>query len=727
MAILLDSLNESSYTGTSGFFGVAPTIPSIMVQSATVSTPAKLTSVQFYLRLNDPSDSFTPYGQLRAYVYNTYTGTPGVNAVPTGSPYATSDPLNVSSIATGSLQMYSFTFSGTEAKNLATGTYFVAIDRYTLNGGTDGHGGNGIYVGIGAGDDGNGADYASGSGWTVWSSADLIYRLYGDPTAPVADFTATPVTGTPTLSVSFTDTSTNTPTSWSWDFGDTGTSTSQNPSHNYTSPGSYTVTLTAMNAYGSDSEVKTGYVNVSRVIVAGDTTNSSTVTGPTVVQSAPAPPPAPDWSALGKEDEKKYVYKVYKADGSFVGVWNDVKDDLEFTQQINTPGTTTTVRLARSADTAIEKRELVVTQSGETLTDEGGDSLAVVYTTNNTVGSDSDVELNYNVDIYVIYGGFDDLITQASDLLTTESGEQIIVSYGSPSGTRVFSGYIMDYEALYGDEAGVTVTLASHGAELSQDLVRSGSATTVTFASSSLESQLKSILDTNPGKLSYSGSSIAATGVSDASKFTMNTKLEAIESLYERTLAGWYWYVNVADNLIYLQPQGSTPDHTFQLGYHIKSLALRRSIEQIRNVVYFVGAETAGVAIYKKYEDTASQTAWRRAVYRVIDRRYSVATSMQKRADKEMSQFKDPVYVTSVTISSAKYDLESISLGQIVGFRNFNNFIDQVSLQIVGRKYTPSALTLDLGMMLQTTGDMATDLEQRVLDESTQNIPDTPA
>jgi PKD repeat protein len=83
------------------------------------------------------------------------------------------------------------------------------------------------------------------------------------PPAPVADFSGSPTSGTAPLSVSFTDLSTNTPTSWSWNFGDSGTSTAQNPSHDYTSAGDYTVSLTATNAGGSDTETKTDYIAVS--------------------------------------------------------------------------------------------------------------------------------------------------------------------------------------------------------------------------------------------------------------------------------------------------------------------------------------------------------------------------------------------------------------------------------------------------------------------------------
>jgi PKD repeat protein len=65
------------------------------------------------------------------------------------------------------------------------------------------------------------------------------------------------------LSVSFTDLSTGAPTSWSWDFGDGNTSTAQNPSHTYDTPGTYTVSLTATNSFGSDTVDKVDYITVN--------------------------------------------------------------------------------------------------------------------------------------------------------------------------------------------------------------------------------------------------------------------------------------------------------------------------------------------------------------------------------------------------------------------------------------------------------------------------------
>ncbi|MFZ9935789.1 MAG: DUF1566 domain-containing protein [Luteolibacter sp.] len=79
----------------------------------------------------------------------------------------------------------------------------------------------------------------------------------------VAGFTGTPVSGTAPLTVNFTDASTGTITSRLWDFGDGATSTATNPSHTYTSTGSFTASLTVTGASGSDTLTRSGYVTVS--------------------------------------------------------------------------------------------------------------------------------------------------------------------------------------------------------------------------------------------------------------------------------------------------------------------------------------------------------------------------------------------------------------------------------------------------------------------------------
>ena len=106
---------------------------------------------------------------------------------------------------------------------------------------------------------------SSSTGIVVLSSADPT-RFYwhategiGPAQDPQASFTAQPTSGTATLNVQFTNTSTGTGTlTYVWDFDNDGTvdDTSTNPSHAYTSPGTYTAKLTVTGTNGSNSTTR---------------------------------------------------------------------------------------------------------------------------------------------------------------------------------------------------------------------------------------------------------------------------------------------------------------------------------------------------------------------------------------------------------------------------------------------------------------------------------------
>jgi PKD repeat protein len=95
-------------------------------------------------------------------------------------------------------------------------------------------------------------------------SANQTVTVTSPATIPTADFTAAAAGST----VTFFDLSNNTPTSYIWQYNQHEApawvqfSTDANPSYDFV-PGTYDINLTATNAAGSDSEVKTSYLVVS--------------------------------------------------------------------------------------------------------------------------------------------------------------------------------------------------------------------------------------------------------------------------------------------------------------------------------------------------------------------------------------------------------------------------------------------------------------------------------
>jgi hypothetical protein len=91
------------------------------------------------------------------------------------------------------------------------------------------------------------------------------------PVVPVTNFSyAAASLGSNTIN--FADATTGTPTSWDWDFGDGSThGTVKNPTHAYAGPGTYTVTLNASNAIGTNAFSRSVTVGLPTFVQRGPT------------------------------------------------------------------------------------------------------------------------------------------------------------------------------------------------------------------------------------------------------------------------------------------------------------------------------------------------------------------------------------------------------------------------------------------------------------------------
>jgi PGF-pre-PGF domain-containing protein len=91
------------------------------------------------------------------------------------------------------------------------------------------------------------------SNTNIIGSKSTIITVSKKPVLPVANFSSNISEGDAPINVQFTDLSMNA-TAWNWDFGDGTTSNEQSPFHTYSAVGTFTVSLTASNADGTDSQ-----------------------------------------------------------------------------------------------------------------------------------------------------------------------------------------------------------------------------------------------------------------------------------------------------------------------------------------------------------------------------------------------------------------------------------------------------------------------------------------
>ncbi len=176
---IIDSYSETNYDAS---IVLANGYQLSVGQSITNISKCVLDSSKFYLY-----KSGSPTGDITSSIYN-YTGTPGTDAVPSGSALATSDAVDVSSLPTPytSIALVTFTFSGINRITLSAGTNYIITVNYS---------GGDITNCAAVGDDthspthsGNWCQYTVASGWIGANVFATVFYAYGLKSGPFPTF-----------------------------------------------------------------------------------------------------------------------------------------------------------------------------------------------------------------------------------------------------------------------------------------------------------------------------------------------------------------------------------------------------------------------------------------------------------------------------------------------------------------------------------------------------------
>lgn len=246
---LVDSYSESNRNTDLNLSDVSASGINGASQSFT-AVAGTLDSCQFYL-----NKTGSPTGNATVELY-AITGTHGTNAKPTGSPLATSDTFDVSTL-TGTQSLVTFNFSGANRIALTNGTNYCLAIRYT-----SGSSGNTVDVGVDTTSPTHGGNGAFRQ-FITWSSysGDVCFYLYEDITPTTSTSTTSTSSSTSTTTTSTSTTSTSSTTSLT-------TSTSRSTSTS-------TTTTIASSIIQFDSAVNGGLVNPGTSLTWSHTTSGS--------------------------------------------------------------------------------------------------------------------------------------------------------------------------------------------------------------------------------------------------------------------------------------------------------------------------------------------------------------------------------------------------------------------------------------------------------------------
>jgi PKD repeat protein len=601
---------------------------------------------------------------------------------------------------------------------------------------------SGTYIQSGGSGGIGGEGGATGNTKASDGSNGLVAGDTQEQVKPFVDFTGTPVTGARPLNVNFTNASLGAD-SYLWDFGDSNTSTSINPSHTYTTVGTFTVTLTATNDEGDSVKTRTAYITTTTQNFAREA-KGTLVLGGGVTRSLSAFRSAGGTLLLGGEaggfiirdavaiESKTYLYKVYDEEGNYIEVWGkDIASEPTFTQEINEIGSVMEIELARNSDTLGQSVAPLLDEDGNPVLTEASQNILASVTSKNQVGPGSSVNHNNRVDVFVFYGAIEPLLAETGEEITTEDGEVILAVIGAPNGRRIFTGFISEISSRYGGTETTVIQLMSYGYDLKQYAIMSGANTRVTYNTQDPSNIVKDAMSkfetATAGDFTYTTTtptSIQNTSTSVSYTFNVNSYGDVLKKSLELMPSNWYFRIGLGDNIVYFDERASEPQHKFFLGKHIKELDLKSYIGGVVNDVLYVGG--GDPALYRRSTETPADRT-RRGLAIESDARVTVTASADIIAEGIIEQKNKIQYRSVVTILDKQYDIESINVGDMVGFRNFGNYVDELMMQVVALTYTPDFVQLQLDSMPPTVNKRLEDIRRNLNTVESTNTPNSPS
>ena len=129
--------------------------------------------------------------------------------------------------------------------------------------------------------------------------------------------------------------------------------------------------------------------------------------------------------------------------------------------------------------------------------------------------------------------------------------------------------------------------------------------------------------------------------------------------------------------------------------------------------------------VYRHLVNNDSQSAYRKAMVKKTDARVTNSVSADIIANAEMERNPAPIHAATLSVIRNEH-LERVHPGQLVGFRGFGNFIDDLQLVVMEVELKRDIMTLSLGAFAPKTSKRLEDLKRNLQILEQANNPDAP-
>lgn len=225
------------------------------------------------------------------------------------------------------------------------------------------------------------------------------------------------------------------------------------------------------------------------------------------------------------DPEKHLRHRVFDhSTGLLVNEWNDVATEVTWTEQINNPLANATLTMARSDNTKLPIVDTLVDEDGTTdLVYEDDDAILLDLAAGIGLGAGSDIDVNLDYLLTAYYGLFEEELLEDGEPLLLENDEVMLLDTVGPAGVDLFSGYLSNWEADWGESDDVKVNILSQSNDLNNIPLMTADTAYVTS-------------DTPTGSTGVSG-----WGPSDFSERGQTFTLAAQKKISRITLTGRRW------------------------------------------------------------------------------------------------------------------------------------------------------------------------------------------
>jgi len=215
---------------------------------------------------------------------------------------------------------------------------------------------------------------------------------------------------------------------------------------------------------------------------------------------------------------------------------------------------------------------------------------------------------------------------------------------------------------------------------------------------------LLSILSNYGGRITANPLTVQATGLTIPSyQFNTSTVYGGIQSILTLAPNGFYYYVDLGQNLLYFQKANTVADFVLTKGVHINKLTVISTIEQVINACYVVGGIVSGNNIYTFDSDAASIALYGQRAQIHTDPNIVDTATAHIVGQNIIGANKAEQYQTTVTIVDRTMDITLLTPGKVIGFAGFGTYVDSLLAQVVHRDYSPDSVTLTLGILPELT------------------------